>query len=130
MEIIEEEEYLDDIDFDDIRRLRRNDVNYFEHIVDKIENFDPNVNLPKSQHKENQWISNVATFKEEGKKPMQILLKKQGKPNPILSKNRPNYRKNMPRTRINNNLSTYKRKQAKIQVIYHTSFMDINNQVG
>ena len=116
MEIIEEEEYLDDIDFDDIRRLRRNDINYYGQIVDKIENFDPNVNLPKSQHKENQWISNVATLKEEGKKTVQIMLKKQGKLPPILSKNKPNYKKNMPRTRINKNLFAYKLKQAKRKV--------------
>merc|ERR1712223_250 len=86
LEIIEEEEYLEDVDFDDIRRLRRADVNYFE-IYKKIGSFDKSVNVPKSEQKIDNWnIQAVKTLLTP-----RILKKKTGKAVPITN-DRPNYR--------------------------------------
>ena len=47
LEIIQEEEYLEDADFDDIKRY---------YILKKIGNINPNFNVPKSQQNSN-WMS-------------------------------------------------------------------------
>ena len=86
LEIIEEEEYLEDVDFDDIRRLRRADVNYFE-IYKKIGSFDKSVNVPKSEQKIDNW-NNPA---EKTLLTPRILKKKTGRAVPIRN-DRPNYR--------------------------------------
>ena len=85
LEIIEEEEYLEDVDFDDIRRLRRADVNYFE-IYKKIGSFDKSVNVPKSEQKIDNWNNPPETLLTP-----RILKKKTGKAVPIRN-DRPNYR--------------------------------------
>ena len=54
LEIIENEVYLEDVDIDEIRRLRRSDVDYYE-IYKKIGSFDQNVNVPKSEQKIDSW---------------------------------------------------------------------------
>ena len=86
LEIIEEEEYLEDVDFDDIRRLRRADVNYLD-IYKKIGSFDKSVNVPKSEQKIDNW-NNPA---EKTLLTPRILKKKTGKSVPIIN-DRPNYR--------------------------------------
>merc|ERR1711935_879823 len=46
--IIEDEEYLEDFDFDDIRKLRRSDINYVD-ILKKLGTFDGNANVAKNK---------------------------------------------------------------------------------
>ena len=86
LRIIENEEYLEDVDIDELRRLRKRDTNYYE-IYKKIKNFDENVHLSRSQQKINSWNQQV---QKTSLKP-RIFKKKMGKPILII-KDRPNYR--------------------------------------
>ena len=76
--IIQEEEYLEDLDVDDIRRLRRRDINYFE-IYKKIGSFDHDVNVPKSKQRINSWnqqapktLFTSKSIKKKTRKPIPI----------------------------------------------------------
>ena len=83
--IIQDEQYLEDVDFDDIRRLRRSDVDYYE-IYKKMGSFDQNFNVPKSEQKIDSWNqSPQKTFTPR------MLKKRTGRPVSIRN-DRPNYR--------------------------------------
>ena len=59
--IIEDEEYLEDFDFDDIRKLRRSDINYVD-ILKKLGTFDVNANVAKNkQNVHNTWTKQEDT---------------------------------------------------------------------
>ena len=84
--IVQDEEYLEDVDFDDIRRLRRSDVDYYE-IYKKIGSFDQNFNVPKSEQKIDSWNQSP----QEKTFTPRMLKKRTGRPVSIRN-DRPNYR--------------------------------------
>merc|ERR1712223_1351233 len=109
--IIQDEQYLEDVDFDDIRRLRRSDVDYYE-IYKKIGSFDQNVNVPKSEQKIDSWNQPPQeTFSPR-------MLKR---PVPIRN-DRPNYRKNIPRMRVKKVQYSKRRKKRQYEEIDFTTF--------
>ena len=104
LRVIEDEEYLDDIDFDEIRRLRRSDTNYqLIDIVRKIGTFDNNVNIPKTKQ---NYVPKGAVpvqkyVKRNQAQKISNIIKKKGRTVPIPVRNeRPNYRKSIPRMRV------------------------------
>ena len=129
LEIIEDEEYLDDIDFDEIRRLRRTDTNYqLLDIVRKIGTFDNSVNVPKQ--KQNNVPNGAVPVQKYVKKSAQKssnIIKKKGRPVPIPVRNeRPNYRKSIPRMRVLKKPESYpyyRHKSRKKRQFEETDFL-------
>ena len=108
---MQDEEYLDETDFDEIFRLRRNDVNYYD-ILRKIGEFDNNVNIPQHKQNVNSWIERDPKAVQDYVRNSHIL-KKKGKAVPVRN-NRPNYRKNIPRIRVRGK-SPYAKRRIKRQ---------------